>query len=109
MVLAPGGALVLHLGSPVFHPEQVRSLAASLRARFAQVHCYGLYIPLYGAYWGFAVASDSLNPTALTAADVEQRLSARAVADLQYYNRATHGALFALPTYYQQLVQPQPA
>ena len=108
-VLAPGGALVLHLGSPVFHPEQVRSLAASLRARFAQVHCYGLYIPLYGAYWGFAVASDSLDPTTLTPFDVAQRLAERAVADLQYYNRATHGALFALPTYYQQLVQPQPA
>jgi spermidine synthase len=40
---------------------------------------------------------------------VAQRLAERAVADLQYYNRATHGALFALPTYYQQLVQPQPA
>ena len=89
--------------------DEIRGLADSLRARFAQVHCYGLYIPLYGAYWGFAVASDSLDPTTLTPFDVAQRLAERAVADLQYYNRATHGALFALPTYYQQLVQPQPA
>jgi hypothetical protein len=34
-VLAPGGALVLHLGSPVFHGAQVAELVRSLRQQFA--------------------------------------------------------------------------
>ena len=103
-VLAPGGAVVQHLGSPVFHAAQVRQLAASLRQAFAQVHCYGLYIPLYGAYWGLAVASDSLQPAALGAAAAAQRLAERGVGELQFYNAELHPALFALPTYYRQLV-----
>ena len=103
-VLAPGGAVVQHLGSPVFHPDQVRQLAASLRQVFAQVHCYGLYIPLYGAYWGLAVASDSLQPALLSAEGAAQRLADRGVGDLQFYNAPLHPALFALPTYYRDLV-----
>ena len=103
-VLNPGGALVLHLGSPVFHAEQVRALSQTLKATFAQVACYGTYVPLYGAYWGMAVCSDSLQPTAVSAAQIDERLAARGVTDLQYYNADIHGALFALPNYYRKLV-----
>jgi spermidine synthase len=103
-VLNPGGALVLHLGSPVFHAEQVRALSQTLKATFAQVACYGTYVPLYGAYWGMAVCSDRLQPTAVSAAQIEERLAARGVTDLQYYNADIHGALFALPNYYRKLV-----
>lgn len=103
-VLAPGGALVLHLGSPVFHGDQVAELARSLREQFAVVRCYGLYIPLYGAYWGLAIASDSLDPASLSAEQIAQRLQQRYVQDLQYYSAEVHGALFALPAYYRQLV-----
>ena len=103
-VLNPGGALVLHLGSPVFHAEQVRALSQTLKATFAQVACYGTYVPLYGAYWGMAVCSDSLQPTAVSAAQIDERLAARDVTDLQYYNADIHGALFALPNSYRKLV-----
>ena len=104
-VLKPGGALVLHLGSPIFHPEQVRRLSATLRQTFAQVACYGVYVPLYGAYWGMAVCSDTLQPASVSADTIAQRLVTRGVGDLQYYNADVHGALFALPNYYRQLLQ----
>ena len=104
-VLKPGGALVLHLGSPIFHPEQVRNLSATLRQTFAQVACYGVYVPLYGAYWGMAVCSDTLQPASVGAGTIAQRLAERGVGDLQYYNADVHGALFALPNYYRQLLQ----
>ena len=104
-VLRPGGALVLHLGSPIFHPEQVRNLSATLRQTFAQVACYGVYVPLYGAYWGMAVCSDTLQPASVSAEVIAQRLAERGVGDLQYYNADIHGALFALPNYYRKLVQ----
>ncbi|MGN1057508.1 MAG: polyamine aminopropyltransferase [Comamonas sp.] len=103
-VLAPGGALVLHLGSPVFHAEQVRQLSATLHGLFAHVRCYGVYVPLYGAYWGMAVCSDSLDAKAITPEQVQQRIQECGVQDLQYYNAEVHGALFALPNYYAQLV-----
>jgi len=104
-VLAPGGALVLHLGSPVFHGAQVAELVRSLHQQFAVVRCYGLYIPLYGAYWGLAVASDELDPLELKAQQVAERLRQRKVRDLQYYNEQVHGALFALPNYYRELLK----
>jgi len=103
--LSPDGALVLHIGSPVFHPERVRSIVGELRQVFARVHCYGLYIPLYGAYWGMAIASDRLDPTAPDTATVAQRLMERGLGDLRYYNPEVHGALFALPNFYRELVK----
>lgn len=103
-IMNPGAAVVLHTGTPVFEPAQVRDIVARLRRVFAQVHPFGLYIPLYGAYWGFAVASDRLRPRAIDAAALEQRV--RSLPDLRYYNADVHHALFALPTYYRDLVAP---
>lgn len=103
-VLNPGGAIVLHIGTPVFEPEQVRRITADLRASFATLRCYGLYIPLYGAYWGLAVAADELDPLALEAATVAERLTRRNIGALGYYNAEVHGALFALPNFYRELV-----
>ena len=101
--LNPGGALVLHLGSPVFAPAQVQRVLASLSGHFAQHFPFGLYIPLYGAYWGMAIASDSLNPVAVTEHEIETRLKQRRINDLSYYNASVHGALFALPNFYRKL------
>lgn len=104
-ILNPNGAVALHIGTPVFGPEQVRRIAADLRAVFAKVNCYGLYIPLYGTYWALAVASDDLDPPAVDRAVVAERLSARGIANLRYYNADVHGALFALPNFYRALLQ----
>ncbi|NYT61303.1 polyamine aminopropyltransferase [Alcaligenaceae bacterium] len=105
-VLAPGGAMVLHLGTPFHEPGQVQNLAAALKSVFAKVNCYGLHIPLYGTYWALAVVSDTLDPLAVNAEQVKNRLSTRRIGDLQYYNPQVHGALFALPNFYQALVAP---
>ena len=103
-VLAPGGVMVLHLGSPFHEPEQVRSLSHKLANVFTHVSPYGLYIPLYGAYWALAVVSEQQQPKSMDAATIAQRLESRGIGELQYYNPAVHGALFALPNYYQALL-----
>ena len=108
-VLNPGGAIVLHLGTPFHEPEQVSGLAGSLRNVFEHVSAYGLHIPLYGSYWALAVASDTLQPASLTPEQVQQRIDERGITDLQYYNDAVHGALFALPNYYRRLVDVEEA
>lgn len=102
--LNPGGALALHIGTPVFEPDQVRNLASLLADTFPSVACYGLYIPLYGAYWGLAVASDSLAPRQVSAEVISKRLAERNIGDLSYYNPEVHCALFALPNFYRNLL-----
>ena len=103
-LLAKGGALTLHIGTPVFQPERVRELVGRLRRVFAQVRPYFLYIPLYGSLWGMACASDTLDPAALDADEVDRRLATRAIRELQHFNGAVHCAQFALPNHLRALL-----
>ena len=102
--MAPGGALTLHIGSPVFHPERVRQTLANLREVFRVVAPYFTYIPIYGSIWGFAVASDTLDPRSVGPEAVERVIASRGVKDLQFYNGEVHRAMFALPNYAKALV-----
>ncbi len=71
------GRLVLHLGSPVFFMRRERRARVSqtLKATFAQAACDRTYVPLY-AVPGMAACSDRLQPTAVSAAQIEERLAA---------------------------------
>jgi spermidine synthase len=102
--MSASSALTLHLGSPFSHPQRVRETLSNLRQVFKRVAPYFVHIPIYGSIWGFACASDSLDPRALSPDEVERRLAARKVGDLQYYNGETHRAVFALPNYIRSLV-----
>ncbi len=96
-LLSEGGALTLHIGSPVYQPDRVQDLLRRLRRVFALARPYFLYMPLYGSLWGLASASDSLDPLALSADEIDRRLAERAIGDLQHYNGSVHHAQFALP------------
>ena len=103
--MAPGAALTLHIGSPFFHPERVRRTLDNLRQVFRVVAPYFAYIPVYGSIWGFACASDTLDPRSMAPVEVERVIAARGLKDLQYYNGEVHRALFALPNYVKALVE----
>jgi spermidine synthase len=102
--MAPGGALTLHVGSPFSHPGRVRGTLDSLHRVFSRVTPYFVHIPLYGSVWGFACASDSLDPRTLKPAEVEYVIAKRGLRDLQYYNGEIHQAMFALPNYIKKLL-----
>ncbi len=102
--MAPGAALTLHMGSPISHPARVRETLDTLRQVFEKVTPYFVHIPLYGSTWGFACASDTLEPRCATPEAIDAVLAARGVGDLQYYNGETHRAVFALPNYVRALV-----
>ena len=102
--LNEGGALVLHIGSPFSHAPRVRESVGQLRAVFRQVAAYFVQIPAYGAVWGFAVASDSLDPRILNAQQVDARLAERNILHRQFYNGAMHQAVFALPEYVRKIL-----
>lgn len=105
-VLAPGGALTLHLGSPVAQGPQVAELTARLASVFRSVRPYTMFVPLYGSLWAMACASDKLDPKAFTADEIDRRIEQRKLIQLQYYNGETHEAVFALPNFVRDLVQP---
>ncbi len=75
-----------------------------LKNNFNIVAPMGLYIPLYGAYWSFAVCSESLDPRQADAAQIDSVIASAGLTDLSYYNPATHQGLFALPGYFQKLL-----
>ncbi|MEO6919952.1 MAG: polyamine aminopropyltransferase [Collimonas sp.] len=102
-LLDTGGALVMHLGSPFHHPQRFSQLRRRLGNVFRQVSPYTVYVPLYGALWGMAVASDTLDPRQLDSQTIASRLRERPLPELQYYNENVHVALFALPNFVQNL------
>jgi len=104
--LAAGGALALHLGSPVAQPQRVAELAQRLNGLFRIVRVYTMYIPLYGSLWAMAVCSDKLDPKAVTADEIDRRIEARKLQELRYYNGETHEGVFALPNFVRDLVTP---
>jgi spermidine synthase len=104
--MTSSGALTLHLGSPFSHPARVRESLANLRQVFERVTPYFVHIPLYGSIWGFACASDALDPRAMTPEQVEAVISQRKLSDLQYYNGETHRAVFAIANYVKPVVDP---
>lgn len=103
-LLRPDGALTLHLGAPNHRPDSVRRVLEALRVVFAEVSPYFLYIPLYGALWGMACASDRLRPAALSAGEIDARIARAGLQALQYYNGSVHVAQFALPNYLRTLL-----
>jgi spermidine synthase len=110
--LSPGGVLTLHMGSPVSMPGRVKELYARLTKVFPLVRPYTLFVPLYGSLWSMAVCSESLDPLAVTSAEIDRRIARRKLADLRYYNGATHQAVFALPNFVRDLMvdgRPAPA
>ncbi len=103
-LLNENGALSLHIGSPVYQQKRMRRLIDNLRQVFTRVSPYFLYIPLYGSQWGMACASDTLDPLSVDVQQIERRVQALGLEDLQYYNGAVHCAQFALPNFLRQLL-----
>jgi spermidine synthase len=99
--LKPGGMLTLHLGSPVYQPETVRKV-------FKHVAPLSLFIPLYGSQWCLAIASDTIDPRAISVETIAQRMVERRIDDLRFYHPAMHPALFTLPRFAQELTAPPP-
>jgi len=103
-LLNKGGALVLHIGSPFSHPARVKQSLKDLRTEFAIVTPYFVHIPIYGAVWGFAVASEVLDIRQISAEAIDACLTMRSIEQRQLYNGDVHHAMLALPEYVKTLV-----
>jgi spermidine synthase len=103
--LADGGALTIHIGSPFAHPTRVRESMANLHTTFRIVNSWFVHIPMYGATWGFACGSDTLDIRDISAAEINKRLSERRADHRQFYNGTMHHAMQALPEYIYALLR----
>jgi spermidine synthase len=96
-----GGSLVLHLGSEFYHQARYQTTLNRLQNVFDIVSPYSVFIPLYGAMWGMAIASKShatfatSDPERLDQATIQNRLDAQGISQLQFYSAARHASLFA--------------
>ncbi len=102
--LADGGAMTLHVASPVAHPARVRAILGELGAAFPRVVPYLTSVPLYGGLWMMACASATLDPAGVSPAEVDRRLAERGIGRLQLYNGDVHRAAFALPNFVRELL-----
>ncbi|MFB0559247.1 MAG: polyamine aminopropyltransferase, partial [Dehalococcoidales bacterium] len=62
----------------------------TLRSVFSIVCPYQADVPCFGGPWGFCLASLKLNPVLLSPAEVDNRISARQLTHLKFYDGLTH-------------------
>jgi spermidine synthase len=95
--LAPHGVFATQAGSAnPLDIEFFASVLRTLRSVFRYALPYTMTVPSYGIPWGFVLASDALNPTGLTEAQVDRKLAAVAVSP-EWYDGMTHRHMTALP------------
>jgi spermidine synthase len=79
----------------------------TLKSVFSIVCPYQTDVPCFGGPWGFCLASLKLNPTLLSAAEVDSRISDRQLAHLKFYEGLTHQGIFSLPKYLREELSQQ--
>ena len=73
------------------------SVNKTLKSIFPIVCPYQVDIPCFGGPWGFCLASLSLDPLLLSAAEIDDRLLTRQLKGLKFYDGLTHQGMFSLP------------
>ena len=102
--LTSDGAMTMHVGSPVAHPDRVRETIGELRVAFGIVTPYLTSVPLYGGLWMMACCSRNLDPRSLSADAIDARIAQRRLAHLRYMNGDSYRAALALPNYVRTLL-----
>ncbi len=94
--LNENGILVTHSQSPYLLQKYFVTIHRTLASVFRFVKSYGAWIPSFGLYWMFTIASDFVDPTKIEEEEIKKRLKERDV-ETKYYHPKLHKALFILP------------
>ena len=79
----------------------------TLKSVFSIVCPYRVDIPCFGGPWGFCLASLNLSPVSLSPAEIDSRISARALTSLRFYDGVAHQGMFSLPRYLRKAFSEQ--
>lgn len=77
--------------------QNFTAIINTLKSVFAIVCPYQAYVPSFVDLWGFATASQTLNPVKLLPEEVDRRISARLLKKPKSYDGLTHQGAFILP------------
>ncbi len=98
--LKPGGVMALQAGTTsLLVSSTFLAVVNTLRAVFPIVAPYDAQIPSFGGPWGFAVASESLDPRQLASEEVDRRVASRVARKLRFYDGLAHQGMLSLPKY----------
>ena len=88
--------------------ENFAAIISTLKGVFSIVRPYQAQVPSFVDLWGFATCSQVVDPTKLSAKEVNRRISARLSRDIKSYDGLTHQAMFALPKHIRnELTKPR--
>jgi spermidine synthase len=101
--LTPQGMITLQAGSTAVNSMFCfAAVCQTLKTAFPIVAPYDTSIPSFGLPWGFALASKSLDPRAVTAREIDERIAKRITGELRYYHGELHQGQFMLPKHLVQ-------
>ena len=101
--LTPNGLIGLQAGSTsMIISHGFVAVANTLATAFSMVAPYQAEIPSFGGSWGFAVASNSLDPRQLSPEEIDRRISDRVNGSLRFYDGLTHRGIFSIPKYLRE-------
>lgn len=104
--LNPGGMLVVQaLETSNCDPEEHAMLVRTVRQALPIVRSYTAFVSSFIYTWGFLVASETVDPSALTKEEVDERLAERLTSELRSYDGITHQGLFSLAKDLRALLQ----
>lgn len=78
------------------------AVANTLATAFSVVAPHQAEIPSFGGSWGFAVASNNLDPRQLSPEEIDRRISDRVNGNLRFYDGLTHRGMFSIPKYLRE-------
>ena len=106
--LTPDGIISVQAGCASM-PDLLNLTAVyrTLKSVFPIVAASVVDVPTYGGPWGLCFASRTIDPSRLTAAEVNRRIAARSLKGLKFYDGLTHRGMFSLPLYLRQALAGQ--
>ena len=79
----------------------------TLKSVFPMVTQYATYVPCFGGPWGFCLASRQYNSSLLSPKEVDERIAARSLTGLRFYDGVTHQGMFSTPMYIRDAMEKQ--
>lgn len=104
--LRDDGIMVSQSGptGPSFYEQCFSAVANTVARIFPVVTLSETFVPSFGSTWGFVVGSLGEDPGELSPEDVDERIGARVVGRLRYFDGTTLHGMVSVPKYLRQSV-----